>query len=473
LQVNEETDMNQKTPISILFVSLLGLSTLGLSTAASANEYTDVIDSFDVEAGDMFDLNFSVGYLMEHRAGTVTRETTQERADEWEFYGYRDMFKYKQTRHIFDMNLDIGLFRDVSLRVGLPLILSDTRSLTALSGWVNDNMPWETDGNASLFGDFGTDKTFNSQKRSGVDYMSVGLWINPLDQSREISFPTWTLFAEGRFAIGKVMRAACAKDEAGCFNSQDSGVSRGVHEIRFGTRLSRRIGIFDPHFGVDAKVGFPKGGTDTTDFYASNSKSGQINTLPPITGTMDVGMEITPWEMPAKNRKLVISAGLGASFFSEGREYTPLYDALGTSGYDGFQTGTGQYVDFNGNGTCDFEEGHSCTAEWSEEAKGAQKWTGMTDVENYASIFGQLFVLVQPAKYVKFRIGGKWAHETQHFITKTDMCSIDLMDVIGGATEQCKEYNMGYRPELDTPGLRFRAESTFVGTFFADVTAMF
>jgi hypothetical protein len=449
--------MNQKTQISILIASLLGLSTV-----ATANEYTDVIDAFDVEAKDMFDFNFSVGYLMEHRAGTITRETTEKRAEEWEFYGYREMFKYKQTRHILDMNLDIGLFRDVSLRVGLPLILSDARSLTAQSGWVDDGMPWETTAdNDPLFGDFENDKTFNSQKRSGVDYLSIGLWVNPLDQSREITFPTWTLFAEGHISIGQVMRAACAKDEAGCFNSEDSGVSRGVHEIRFGTRLSRRIGIFDPHFGVDAMVGFPRPGTKETDFYAGDSKSGQINTMPPITGTMDVGMEIIPWEMPAKNRRLVISAGLGATFFSEGREYTPLYDALGTSEY--FQPEDGKFVDFNGNGAEDPAD------DSGSEADAAKKWTGMTDVENYASIFGQLFVLVEPAKYIKFRIGGKWAHETQHFITKTDMCAIDISNTDGG----CDSYNYGYRPELDAPGMRFRAEGTFVGTFFADLTAMF
>lgn len=450
--------MNRRMQFSILFAVLLVLASF--SSVATANEFTNVIDSFDVEAGDMFDLNLSVGYLLEHKSGTITRESTEVKAHDWDFYGYREMFKYTEVRHILDFNLEVGLFKDISLRFGVPLILSDMRTLTELSGWVDDGRPWEN--NQELFGNFEEDATFNSRKRSGVDYISFGLWVNPLDQSREISFPTWTLFAEGHIGVGEVMRASCAKGQGGCADGNENigGVSRGVNEIKFGTRLSRRIGMFDPHFGIDAMVGFPKGDTDATDFYASDSKSGQINTLPPIVGTMDFGMEITPWEQPQKDRRLVIGVGAGATLHSEGRDYTPLYDALGTSDY--FLNDP--YVDFNGNGQQD-----------DGEAKAAEKWTGMTDIENYATIFGQLFVLMQPAKYIKFRIGGKWAHETQHFITKTDMCAINLTSAVTGtvSTESCENYNYGYRPELDTPGSRFRAEKTFVGTFFADLTAMF
>ncbi len=455
--------MNRRIQLSILF-AVLSIPVC-FAGSATANEFTEVIDSFDIEAGDMFDLNLSVGYLMEHRGGTITRETTEKKSDAWDFYAYRDMFKYTQVRHILDFNLEVGLFRDVSLRLGLPLILSDTRSITETSSWVKDGRPWDNDGNTPLFGDFGNDATFNSAKRSGVDYFSFGLWVNPLDQSREISFPTWTLFAEGHIGMGPVMRASCAKGQGGCVDGMEDrgGVSRGVNEVKFGMRLSRRLGIFDPYFGIDAMIGFPKGEPGETDFYASDSKSGQINTLPPIVGNLDYGLEITPWEQPAKQRRLVIGVGGGAILHSEGRDYTPLYDALGTSPY--FNPGNYDYVDFNGNGRNDGDA----------EENANHRWTGMTDIENYATIFGQAFILMQPAKYIKFRVGGKWAAETEHFITKTDMCSIDLTSVVTGnvSTDACSSYNFGYRPELDNPGSRFRAEKTFVGTFYIDVTAMF
>jgi hypothetical protein len=39
--------------------------------------------------------------------------------------------------------------------------------------------------------------------------------------------------------------------------------------------------------------------------------------------------------------------------------------------------------------------------------------------------------------------------------------------------EGCKEVNLGYRPELDSAGSRFRAEKILYGKFFLDLTAMF
>jgi hypothetical protein len=460
--MDEETYMKRAIRFSILFVALISFS-----GHASANEFTDVIDSFDYAINDPFDINISVGYLMSHKHGVVSRENTLDEAHEWDFYAYRNMFEFKHVQHILDMNLEVGIFRDISLRIGLPLILSDSRSLTAHSDWVNDGRPWKATSNQSstpLFGAFGQGDTFNSPRRSGVDYFSVGLWANPLDQSREITFPTWTLFVEGRFGVGKSLRASCADGQNGCDDDfvDRGGVGRGVHEIHFGTRLSRRISrLFDPYFGVDAIVGFPKGDHSDTDFFASEEKAGQINTLPPIRGTMDVGFEIIPWEQKSKHQRLVIGLGGGATYNSEGREYTPLYDALGTSDYF---LDSSYFVDFNGNGQNDA----------GDERKAAQRWTGMTDIENYVTIFGNAFVLVQPAKYIKFRIGGRWAHETEHFITKTDMCSIGLIEsVTGSSKEECENYNYGYRPELDTPGARFKAVKTFVGDFYLNVTAMF
>jgi hypothetical protein len=94
----------------------------------------------------------------------------------------------------------------------------------------------------------------------------------------------------------------------------------------------------------------------------------------------------------------------------------------------------------------------------------------MTDVENYATIFGKVFIAVEPAKYVKFRVGSNFSHETEHFITKTDQCPSDQVLSDGSG---CAVYNWGHRPELDNPGNRFRAEKTFIWDFFIDATAQF
>jgi hypothetical protein len=453
---------------------LLCMLLFGFAEAAFANEFTDVIDSFDYEVGDPFDLNLSIGYVMKHKSGVIARENTtgDKEPHDWDYYPYQKMFNYKQVQHILDIGLEVGLFRDISLRFGLPLILNDARMLTAHKAWKSgrDAYSWDAlpddSGQLPLFGAFGpNNNSFKSPKRSGIDYFSVGLWVNPLDQSREPTFPNWTFFLEGRFGVGNPLRASCASgqrvpdgaggtvecDDAPIDKVDIGGVGRGVHEVRFGTRLSRRIGMFDPFFGIDADVGIPR---EDSDFVDPENKEGQINTMPPITGTLDFGMEIVPWEVPDKHRRVAVGLGAGATFYSEGRDYTPLYDALGTSGY--FLVP--ERVDFGG--------------EWRDVSE--LEWTGMTDIENYTVIFGRWFVVVEPAKYIKFRIGGELAHETQHFITKTDMCSIDLMGIVTeGIPESCESYNLAYRPELDSPGSRFRAESTLIGRFFVDLTAMF
>jgi len=266
--------------------------------------------------------------------------------------------------------------------------------------------------------------------------------------------------------VGDEMTAACKSSENHCVAGHDGsgnevtaptkgGISRGVHEVAGGFRLSRRYAIVEPYFGIEALVGFSKGGNN---FFIDENSVGQLNTRPPAVGTLDIGIEFIPWEVPDKGRKFVIGVGTGGKYHSEGREFTPLFDALGTSEYFRDQV----YVDFNGDGINN--EGEEIRAVRDDV------WTGMTDVENYATVFGKVFIAIEPAKYVKFRIGSTFLHETEHFITKTDQCPADQVLADGSG---CVVYNWGHRPELDKPGNRFRAEKTFVWDFFIDATAQF
>jgi hypothetical protein len=425
-------------------------------SSARAGEFTDVIDAFDQGYnGDPFDLRLSVGYEHVYKAGDIRRESITTEPHNWDYYDYIDVARFKQTTNILNLDLDIGIFHDISLRMRLPVILSDERSLSTKSGF-----SWGDYGDGeSLFS-----TNFQSPKRSGIDTFNVGLWWGILDQGRDDTKPNWTVYAEGHFAAGKEMHAACkSQDGASCSGDtfddgtkmDSSPVGRGIHEVEGGFRLSRRFKMVEPYFGLDALIGFSSGGND---YFIEGDTAAMLNTRPPAVGTIDVGFELVPWEVPEKERKLVIGVGTGGKYHSEGRDRTPLYDALGTSPYFLGQSS----VDFNGNGELDEDINE-------DSAVQPGVWTGATDVENYATIFGKIFIAVQPAKYVKFRIGSNFMHETEHFITKTDQCSSDQMMSDG----TCSQYNWGYRPELDTPGQRFRAEKTFVWDFFIDAAAQF
>jgi hypothetical protein len=458
----------------IIQVIVLFAALAAFAGQAVANEFTEVIDAFDTDINDPFDLNLSVGYRYVHKSGVLRREAFDKPSHPWDYFPYHNYFNFDHKQHILDLNLEIGIFKDMSLRFGLPLILKDMRELTAHK----DFSDWPAGQIADVAGDGAPGGLFNlpfkSPDRSGVDYFSVGLWWSPLEQSRDDTKPTWTIFAEGRFSVGESLVASChdaTQEIPGADGGSPTceqqgmpvnkgGVSRGVNEIRFGTRLSRRYGRLDPYFGIDAMIGWAK---DGTSYFVAENKSGMLNDMPPIVGTLDFGMEIVAWEVVEEHRKLSIGLGAGATYHSEGREYSPLFDALGVSPY----LNSSESTDFNQDGSIDVPEGEL------DDQEAQVSWSGMTDVENYATLFGKAFLMIQPAKYIKFRIGGFLSHETEHFITKTDLCTADNMTTDSSERLICETYNWGHRPELDAPGKRFRAEETIIGTFFVDATAMF
>ncbi|MDJ0764436.1 MAG: hypothetical protein QNJ97_15780 [Myxococcota bacterium] len=422
---------------------LLSVALVGFSGLALANEFTDVIDAFDHEIQDPFDINLLVGYERFQRSATIAREWFDDDPPNWEYYNYKKMYKYKRVSHILNMELEVGVFRDLSFKFRLPLVLNDTRELTKHSDW--DGSEWIDENGESIAAPPLLPSSFSSPERSGVDYLAFGLWWGILDQGRDDTKPNWTLYAEGRFSVGATLKASEADEERG-------GISRGVNELCFGTRLSRRYGILDPYFGIEALIGWAKTGTD---YLIEGNKDGQLNKMPPVVGTLDFGIEIIPWELPERDVKIAAILGAQGKYHSEGRDYTPMFDILGTENH--FTNNALDY-DFNNDGTIDL------LARDAEET-----WSGMTDVENYAAFVGKLMIMAQPAKYVKFHIGFLLGHETEHFITKTDQCRSENM----GDDDICEIYNWGYRPELDKPGNRFRAQKTLLWTFLLDAVAMF
>ncbi len=415
---------------------------------AQAGEFTDVIDAFDKDNKDPFDLNLSVGYERYQEKGTITRESMDnDYLHQWDYYAKTKFAKFDMTRNILNLGLDVGLFHDLSVRLGVPIILSDDRSFNALRGWA---------GQTPLFS-----STFKSPQRSGVDYIAAGLWWNILDQGRTKEHPYLTVFLEGRFGVGAKLKAACANDNgsnatdcASAAYTSDGGISQNLNQLRMGLHFSRRYGRLEPYMGIDGMLGWYKG----KDFTMG---TGALNDLPPAVGTFDFGMEIIPWDVPEEFRKFVIVIGGGATYVSEGRTYTPLFDALGTSEY--FKTN----ADINDSGTTAGASEPAAVVTAEREALAA--WNGMTDVENYGEFFGRLVLSIQPAKYVKFNVGLKMGHQSEHFITKTDQCPAGSV----GADGTCATYNPGHRPEIDEPGRRFRVEDTFVWSLFLDAIAQF
>lgn len=459
--------MNTNSKFSSFYIWVLLV--VACPAAAAAGEFTDVIDAFDKDNGDPFDLNIEIGYERYYEKGDITRETMNPAAEykhKWDYYPKYKFGSYKHVQNILNLGLDIGLFRDVSFRFDVPIILSDDRSVTGYHGWLA--------GDTTLF-----TPTLKSPQRSGVDYLSAGLWWSVLDQSRTKEHPTITAFLEGRFAVGPKLSAACASDADlnickgddvnGTSMSNDGGISNNLNQMRMGLHFSRRYGILEPYMGIDAMIGFYKGDDLTMSV-------GALNDMPPLLGTFDFGMEIVPWEKPKQHRKFLVVLGGGATYHSEGRTYTPLFDSLGTARYFNQATSPTQNMAADANiGNADIDNDGSTdysvtNGEDSAELKALKAWNGMTDIDNFSEFFGKIDVAIQPAKYVKFKLGYQIGHKSEHFITKTDQCPAGSVD---SSTGVCAKYNPGHRPELDQPGARFRVEKTLVWSLFLDATAQF
>lgn len=399
-------------------------------------EFTNVIDAFD--EGDPFDLNVSIGYERTLRRGKIRRESNNPGVSEDGYIDYVDLARYEQLTNTLIIAGAIGLYHDLQFWTRWPLVLSDTRELTLdqkvteeQSRLRRDCGTGGADPDTCLF-----DLRFNSPERSGVDSFSIGLDWGILSQERDDTKPTWVLGVEAAFGIGSQLKAARAGD------GEDGGISRGTVLLAASSSFSHRYRYLEPYLGVRFSIEVPKGDSlfpDTDEF------KGRLNTLPPIVGAMLFGVEIVPWESSASFQRFSIDLRASGTFNSEGRNYSELFDALGTSQHP-------QIVEPN---------------------KAGQEFNGMTDVENYGTFAGRLSLNVQAARYVKFNLGAILAHDQEHGITFTDACNPDAEVSVAQAPCTSGAPNPDHRPVIDLPGHRFRVEESTIFTFFATGTAMF
>ena len=414
---------------------------------------TEVIDAFD--EGDPFDFMLRIGYEYE-----LTRiKITQQCAPGNRAYcvpqangviNYKSLFRYNQIRHILNIDAIFGLYHDLAIYTSWPIILLDTRELTWLKKVGPVPIPTDIYGNP-LF-----KIPFKSPDRSGVDWFAVGIMWEPFNQMRDETKPSWLLQFEARFAIGDPMKPACKSPDGSVTGNcpTKGGISKRLTDLIFRTALSRRFKYIEPYVGFEFMASIPDRTGDSHGLYPFyNNVKGQINTFPGFQATMFFGMEIIPWERPEKYNKFMIGIHLFGTWHSEGRDIGPLFDALGTN--------RNLDRDINGNEVID-----------DEDKVPGERFTGLTDIESYNTFGGKLTLHFQFAKYVRLTTEVGLAHDQEHFITFTDQCNPRVSDdpadcVYGNAL------NPDWRPELDDPGHRFRAEETTIFTVYTYVTVMF
>lgn len=484
---------------------------------AEPGEVVDVVDAFDTEKGDPFDLNLSLGFHQSWERGKIRRESNigldgKESADNVGFtHNVENIASYKHTISTLNMRADVGLYKDLGLFFRVPLILADDRSLDDESGSakaVNAQFGRASDPatGSPLFR-----VPFNSPTRSGIDYVAAGLRWSVFNHYRDPTKPTWTWEIEGRFGVGEPLHACNANPEAvpaaagfgaakypqcpgknddpdnqpkevgnvwyrNPNSSRSPGISRGTNAIRLGTLVSNRFRYVEPYGGFWFMAEWQKSSTDMGNY---GDIEGIITNRPPIRGGLTGGLMVHPWENREQYQRFSIDFRFDATYVSQGRDYTPLFDALGTSNASSLVApNPAEYQD----GGPDTSPGAPPGSRLSTgNYRRPIAFTGVTDVEAHGIFGGRVGFVIQAAQYIRFNLGVGLAHVQAHNISASDACNPDFSPS-PGAAGRCRSGGRGdvtgapnpnHRPVLDLPGRRFRVAETMIWDAWVAGTIMF
>lgn len=420
----------------------------------TAVDLLEVASSFDTN--DDFDINLRLSFDHQSRSAPIRRESNIAQPG-LTTGGYTantmDVATYHESTQRLIPEINIGLFRDLQLSVRMPVILANNRSLTELGG--SASQPITTSG---FVGEQLFSPNFESPTRSGIEYLAVGLDFAVMNQFRNPSRPNWVIGVEGRFNVSEPMHACteapaegqvkCAydadinrngknevlgdiNDDFGPFagategdfdGDRGPGVSRGTTALEAHAYVSKRLGYIEPYTGVEALFEFQ--GSDTA--YGPFDLEGTLVNHPPLRGTVVAGVAIIPWEQPENYRRISMDFRVQGTYVSEGRDYSELFDALGSSDAESLRLPNYSAYTLNTSGTpADIARNPSVVDPNSERVN----FTGLTDVQQHGDYEFKAQFTWQASRYVKFDVGSAWRVIQEHFITMDQACNPDVTAV--------------------------------------------
>jgi len=479
-------------------------------------EITQIPDAFDDE--DPFDLHLSLGYESTWTSAVVRRETSIAQPG-LTTGGYTqsnlNAAQYKQTTSRLLTRADVGLYKDIALVFRVPIILSDDRSL----GGVDGSEKQQSVALAGAPGEQLFSLPFKSPTRSGIEYLAVGIDAGIMNQARDATKPTWVIGIEGRFNVSEPMHACntntgglnarggqvqCAYPsdvnrngksgeypdpdvgslEGRFSGSRPPGVSRGTTGLEAHTYLSRRIKYIEPYAGFRALFEFPNSSSD----YGSTDLKGSLVNHPPLRGTMLLGLNVIPWEIPDQFQRITIDFRFAGTYVSEGRDYSELFDALGSS--DAPSIRTPNFSEYQQNPQCKTMAcggpGQPAVSVINPQSQKVY-FTGLTDVQQHGDYMLSTEFTFQAGEYVKFHVGGGYELVQSHFITFDQACNPDFAGDInksgpchsastttsGSATTASGIPNPNYRRAINDPGHRFKVDDSHAFDAWVNATVMF
>jgi len=440
-------------------------------------ENTTVIDAFDKD--DPFDANLLLTFRQQWKSANIRRETSlnQGGLSSGGFVSRNEnVAKYRESASTLEVGAVVGLWHDLALSFRLPIILSDSRELGDLDGSSANPQRLQDPAGDQLF-----TVPFKSPNRSGVDWFGVGLDYAIFNQNRDATKPTWVIGFESRFSIGPRLHACNENAPIKCPDpanptgpSRDPGISRGMTLLALHTIFSRRIGYIEPYLGFRMQAELPQ---SNSDFGASSDVRGTLLSRPPLVGSFTIGTEVFPYENREAFQRLGLDFRVRGTYTSPGRDYSELFDALGSSQARSLRNpNPGAYRAATDGSFGSVADPNAAPVYFS----------GITDQQAYGSFGGAVGVSWQAGEYVKFTGGLGLTYSQNHLITASDACNPDFGKGDAGASGPCRSGavsagggtstgipNPNHRPTIDLPGRRFSVDDTTIVNLWLSGVVMF
>ena len=467
-------------------------------------EITSVADAFDGD--DRFDLHLTLGFQQTWTSGKILRETNGDvpgLSSGGYVAGNMAVAEYRESTSRLNTRADIGLYKDLALVVRMPIILSNTRKLGGLSGSENvQSIVLAGAPGEQLFS-----LPFESPNRSGIEYLAVGLESAVMNQQRDRNKPTWVIGLEGRFSVTEPMHP-CSKNpglnvptpQVECADPSDinrdgvggqvpgpdgttldgtnfsggrkPGVSRGTTGLFLHSYVSKRVKYIEPYLGLEALFEFQN---DGTDFGSTSLKGAHVN-HPPLQGTFLAGIAVIPWEIRDQYQRIEIDFRGRGTYRSEGRDYSPLFDALGSSDAPSLR---------NPNYSIYHDDPSTAASDSVVNPTSPKVYTtGITNTQAHGIYTLSSQVTFQAGEYVKFNLGAAFTVIQSHAITFDQPCNPDFTNDLGasgpcrsssstGAPSATGIPNPNYRASIDTPGRRFIFDDASAWDAWVNAIVMF
>jgi hypothetical protein len=443
-------------------------------------EVTTVADAFD--KNDPFDLNLVLGFTQSWKNAKIRRETNLYQpglATGGFVPSSENIASYSSTMSTLLVGADVGIYHDLALILRVPVILSWSQGLSDLNGSAAVAPQVLADpAGGQLFS-----TPFTSPTRSGVDYVSAGIDWAISNQQRDETKPTWVIGIEGRLAVGSPLHACNTNAPQGtpqCPDpsnwtdpaaNRDPGISRGFSSVIGKTVWSRRFGYVEPYSGFWVQADFP---TTNNDFGNWNPEN-NLERTPPLLGSFALGLEVIPYEHRERFQRLSADFRFKGTYHSPGRDYSELFDALGSSQAASLRAPNPAQWAVNPNAGLPGQP-------QSIPAPGTQQiyFTGVTEQQAYGSFGVSASATFQVGEYVKFTAGTAFSYSQPHLVTAADTCNPSIID--NGKAGPCRNVlngqiqgvpNPDHHDIVDLPGHRFSVDDTTVVDLYFMGVVMF